>query len=80
MDDGLQHYELLKDFSIVCQKILRFEADSMLPIGRLRQIPHTNINAILSQINEAGYQNVESWKGILEYTFARETVLRSGSK
>ena len=80
MDDGLQHYELLKDFSIVCQKRLRFEADSMLPIGRLRQIPHTNIDAILSQINEAGYQKVESWKGIPEYTFARETVLRSGSK
>src|SRR6056300_947158 len=80
MDDGLQHYQLLKDFSIVCQKNLRFEADAMLPIGRLRQIPHTNVHAILSQINEAGYRKVESWKGIPEYTFARETVLRSGSK
>ena len=80
MDDGLQHYQLLKDFSIICQKNLRFEADAMLPIGRLRQIPHTNVHAILSQINEAGYQKVESWKGIPEYTFARETVLRSGSK
>tara|TARA_Y100000385_G_scaffold170702_1_gene176782 strand:- start:1057 stop:2043 length:987 start_codon:yes stop_codon:yes gene_type:complete len=80
MDDGLQHYELLKDFSIVCQKRLRFEADSMLPIGRLRQIPHTNIDAVLSQINEAGYEHIESWKGIPEYTFERETVLISGSK
>ena len=80
MDDGLQHYQLLKDFSIICQKNLRFEADAMLPIGRLRQIPHTNVHAILSQINEAGYQKVESWKGIPEYTFARETVLRSGGK
>lgn len=80
MDDGLQHYQLLKDFSIVCQKSLRFELDQMLPIGRLRQIPHTNINAILSQINEAGYHPVESWNGIPEYTFKRETVLISGTK
>ena len=80
MDDGLQHYELLKDFSIVCQKRLRFELDSMLPIGRLRQLPHTNIDAVLSQINEAGYQLVESWKGIPEYTFERKTVLILGSK
>ena len=80
MDDGLQHYELLKDFSIVCQKSRRFELDHMLPIGRLRQIPHTNIHAILSQINDAGYQPVESWKGIPEYTFERITTLVSGSK
>ena len=80
MDDGLQHYQLLKDFSIVCQKSRRFELDHMLPIGRLRQIPHTNINAILSQINDAGYRPVESWKGIPEYTFKRETVLIAGSK
>jgi tetraacyldisaccharide 4'-kinase len=80
MDDGLQHYELLKDFSIVCQKSRRFELDQMLPAGRLRQIPHTNINAILSQIDEAGYQLVESWKGIPEYTFKRITALVSGSK
>lgn len=80
MDDGLQHYELLKDFSIVCQKSRRFELDQMLPGGRLRQIPHTNINAILSQIDEAGYQSVESWKGIPEYTFKRITALVSGSK
>ena len=80
MDDGLQHYELLKDFSIVCQKSLRFELDHMLPMGRLREIPHTNINAILSQIDEAGYQSVESWKGIPEYTFKRMTALVSGSK
>lgn len=80
MDDGLQHYQLLKDFSIVCQKTTRFELDHMLPIGRLRQIPHTNIDAVLSQINEVGYQPIESWRGILEYTFNRETVLISGSK
>jgi len=80
MDDGLQHYELLKDFSIVCQKSRRFELDQMLPAGRLRQIPHTNFNAILSQIDEAGYQSVESWKGIPEYTFKRITALVSGSK
>jgi tetraacyldisaccharide-1-P 4'-kinase len=52
----------------------------MLPIGRLRQIPHTNIDAILSQMNEAGYEHVESWRGIPEYTFERETILISGSK
>jgi len=80
MDDGLQHYELLKDFSIVCQKSQRFESDGMLPVGRLRQIPHTNIDAILSQINEAGYQQVKSWKGIPEYTFERITSLVSGSE
>ena len=80
MDDGLQHYELLKDFSIVCQKSLRFELDHMLPMGRLREIPHTNIHAILSQINDAGYHPVESWKGIPEYTFERITALVSGSK
>ena len=80
MDDGLQHYQLLKDVSIVCQKTTRFELDHMLPIGRLRQIPHTNIDAVLSQINEVGYQPIESWRGILEYTFERETVLISGSK
>ena len=80
MDDGLQHYELLKDFSIVCQKSRRFERDHMLPLGRLRQIPHTNINAILSQINDAGYQPVASWKGIPEYTFNRITILVSGKK
>jgi tetraacyldisaccharide 4'-kinase len=80
MDDGLQHYELLKDFSIVCQKSQRFELDHMLPMGRLREIPHTNINAILSQIDEAGYQHVETWKGIPEYTFERITALVSGSK
>ena len=80
MDDGLQHYELLKDFSIVCQKSQRFELDHMLPIGRLREIPHTNIDAILSQINDAGYHPVESWKGISEYTFERKITLVSGSK
>jgi tetraacyldisaccharide 4'-kinase len=80
MDDGLQHYELLKDFSIVCQKNLRFEADSMLPIGRLRQLPHTNIDAIISQVDMAGYQQVEAWKEIPEYTFERLTTLLSGSK
>jgi len=80
MDDGLQHYELLKDFSIVCQKSQRFESDGMLPVGRLRQIPHTNIDAILSQINEAGYKQVKSWKGIPEYTFERITSLVSGSE
>jgi tetraacyldisaccharide 4'-kinase len=80
MDDGLQHYELLKDFRIVCQKSQRFESDGMLPVGRLRQIPHTNIDAILSQINEAGYQQVKSWKGIPEYTFERITSLVSGSE
>jgi tetraacyldisaccharide 4'-kinase len=79
MDDGLQHYELLKDFSIVCQKSQRFESDQMLPVGRLRQIPHTNIDGILSQINEAGYHQVKSWKGIPEYTFERITALVSGS-
>ena len=80
MDDGLQHYELLKDFSIVCQKSQRFELDHMLPMGRLREIPHTNINAILSQINDAGYHPAESWKGIPEFTFERKTTLVSGSK
>ncbi|HCP41360.1 MAG TPA: tetraacyldisaccharide 4'-kinase [Cryomorphaceae bacterium] len=80
MDDGLQHYELIKDFSIVCQKSLRFEQDHILPIGRLRQIPHTNVDAILSQVNEVGYDPVESWKGIPEFTFERETILMSGSK
>jgi len=79
MDDGLQHYELLKDFSIVCQKSLRFKLDHMLPMGRLREIPHTNINAVLSQINDAGYHPVESWEGIPEYTFERITALVSGS-
>ena len=80
MDDGLQHYELLKDFSIVCQKSPRFELDHMLPMGRLREIPHTNIDAILSQIDEAGYQSVEFWNGIPEYTFDRKTTFISGSK
>lgn len=80
MDDGLQHYELLKDFSIVCQKSQRFELDHMLPMGRLRETPHTYIHAILSQINDAGYHPVESWKGIPEYTFKRITALVSGSK
>ena len=79
MDDGLQHYEILKDFSIACQKLLRFEYDKMLPIGRLRQIPHTDIDAVLSQINEAGYQTKTSWKGVPEYTFERQTVLISGT-
>ena len=80
MDDGLQHYELLKDFSIVCQKSRRFEQDHMLPIGRLRQIPHTNIEAIFSQINEEGYHPTKFWKGIPEYTFERVTTLISGNK
>ena len=80
MDDGMQHYELLKDFSIVCQKSHRFELDHMLPIGRLREIPHTNIDVILTQINDAGYHPVKSWKGIPEYTFERITTLVSGSK
>jgi tetraacyldisaccharide 4'-kinase len=79
MDDGLQHYEILKDFSIVCQKLRRFEYDTMLPIGRLRQIPHTNIDAVLSQINEVGYHPKDHWKGVPEYTFERQTVLISGT-
>jgi tetraacyldisaccharide 4'-kinase len=78
MDDGLQHYELLKDFGIVCQKSQRFELDHMLPMGRLREIPHTNFNAILSQINDAGYHPTKSWKGIPEFTFERQTALVSG--
>ena len=80
MDDGLQHYELLKDFSIVCQKNHRFELDLMLPMGGLREIPHTNIHAILSQINDAGYHATKSWKGIPEYTFERITALVAGRK
>jgi len=52
----------------------------MLPMGVLREIPHTNIHAILSQINDAGYHATKSWKGIPEYTFERITALVAGRK
>ena len=79
LDDGLQHYEILKDFSIVCQKSHRFEADQLLPFGRLREIPHTNIDAIISHIDEIGQPLHTSWKGIPEFNFSRKTFLVSGT-
>jgi len=80
LDDGLQFYELHKDFSIVCQKDALFEYDTLLPQGRLREIPHTNINAIISNGESTPAETKRDWKGISEYYLKREIILRSGLK
>lgn len=78
LDDGLQHYELTKDFSIVCQKS-RFEFDTLLPQGRLREIPHTRIDAIINTVDAWNPASPSDWRGIPEFYLQRHTFLRSGS-
>ena len=80
LDDGLQHYELKKDFSIVCQKNKRFEKDWLLPFGRLREIPKPKVDAIITQFEESGERVQSNWQGIPEFTFSRQITLISGTK
>ena len=48
LDDGLQHYPLNTDFKVVCTKSHSpFWKDTLLPSGRLRQIPHSKFDAIV---------------------------------
>ena len=79
LDDGLQYYELHKDFSIVCQKSL-FEYDTLLPQGRLREIPHTNFEAIISNGENMPAEVNRAWNGIPDYYLKREIILLSGVK
>ena len=78
LDDGLQYYELQKDFSIVCQKDECFEFDTLLPQGRLREIPHTNIDAIVSNGESEPAWAKREWEGVQDYYFKREIILKSG--
>ena len=79
LDDGLQYYELHKDFSIVCQKSL-FEYDTLLPQGRLREIPHTNFEAIISNGENTPAEVNRDWNGIPDYYLKRKSMLKSGTK
>ena len=46
LDDGLQHYPLGVDFKVVCTKSHSpFWSDTLLPTGRLRQVPHSEFDA-----------------------------------
>ena len=48
LDDGLQHYPLHIDFKVVCTKSSSpFWMDTLLPTGRLRQVPHSKCDAIV---------------------------------
>ena len=78
LDDGLQYYELQKDFSIVCQKDECFEFDTLLPQGRLREIPHTNIDAIVSNGESEPAEGKREWEGVQDYYLKREIILKSG--
>ena len=80
LDDGLQHYELLKDFSSVCEKNTAFEHDTLLPIGRLREVPHNRIDAIVSTVLQAPELPVEHWNGVPRYYFKRSMTLVAGSR
>jgi tetraacyldisaccharide 4'-kinase len=80
LDDGLQYYELHKDFSIVCQKNRLFEYDTLLPQGRLREIPHTNIDAIISNGENTPSVFNREWNGIPDYYLKRKSMLKSGTK
>tara|TARA_B100000497_G_C7689705_1_gene418963 strand:+ start:715 stop:1713 length:999 start_codon:yes stop_codon:yes gene_type:complete len=80
LDDGLQYYELHKDFSIVCQKNRLFEYDTLLPQGRLREIPHTNIDAIVSNGENTPAWVKREWKSVPDYYLKREIILLSGVK
>lgn len=76
VDDGLQHYPLLTDFKIVCTKGVGFWNDVLLPLGRLRQIPHTRIDAIFLI---EGKSNIETWEGVPVYAFEHAPQLISGT-
>ena len=78
IDDGLQYYELQKDYSIVCQKDALFEFDTLLPQGRLREIPHTNIDAIVSNGESEPAWVKREWEGVQDYYLKREIILKSG--
>lgn len=80
MDDGLQHYELHKDFSIVCQKNKSFEHDTLLPSGRLREIPHTRIEAIVNTVDRAPTTPPKTWKNVPQYYLMRTVFLREGTR
>lgn len=48
LDDGLQHYPLNTDFKVVCTKSSApFWTDTLLPTGKLRQVPHSKCDAIV---------------------------------
>ena len=65
MDDGLQHYELQKDFSIVCQKSQRFELDHMLPKVVFVKFLTPILTLSCSQINDAWVKR--EWEGVQDY-------------
>jgi len=79
LDDGLQHYPLFKDFNIVSQRSIRFENDTLLPHGRLREIPHERIDAVFTQFDESHPTPTSAWQHIPEYSFVRKTRLISGT-
>lgn len=76
LDDGLQHYKLKPDFKVVCTKSPQFWEDTLLPLGRLRQYPHNDIDAII----EINCKSEEHWERVPVYHLKHETTLLSGSR
>ena len=77
LDDGLQHYPLKADVRLVCTKGIGFWQDELLPLGRLRQIPHNQIDAILHINSELSEEN---WEGVPIYQLQHTPALVSGEK
>ena len=77
LDDGLQHYPLRTDIKLVCTKGRGFWNDQFLPFGRLRQLPHNHIDAILQVGGDENYRN---WEGVPIYHFKHFPTLVSGKK
>lgn len=77
LDDGLQHYPLRSDVKLVCTKGPGFWHDQFLPLGRLRQKPYHQIDAIL-QVD--GDIHLKHWEGLPIYHFQHITTLQSGQK
>lgn len=70
LDDGLQHYTLRADFNIACTKSPLFWEDTLLPVGRLRQIPvPEKIDAVIAVNSDAP----TFWKGVPVYQISQET-------
>ena len=78
LDDGLQHYPLKTDFSVVCQKSKKFEYDTLLPQGRLREIPHNRMDAIISSVTTDKPMEPQFWRGVPEFFLQRKMKLCSG--
>jgi tetraacyldisaccharide 4'-kinase len=78
LDDGLQYYELHKNFSIVCQKT-KFDYDTLLPQGRLREIPHTNVDAIVSVVDHVPAEKETDWEGVPNFFLQRHSAMKKGA-